>query len=303
MYDKRLNDQLLRINERYQELLHSDAFETNNKNKRYLKSLKKLNFLEIWKDLQYRKYAKQHFSQRGNVIIQNTKYQEIESKKIAVYTCITGNYDKLIEPVYVEPNVDYYVFTDQMISTDSAWKKVDIVGDSFFQGLSPMMANRKLKILQNDMLMQYDYTVYIDGNIEIVAAVSPIIECMGKTKMAVHYHRSRDCIFDEVISVKHLKKISGEDMDAQLECYRSEGFPEHFGLYENSILVRNNKDSSIKSLMNSWWSEMIKYPTRDQLSLPYVIWKFQFDKELIYILGNDIERNATFNRIGEHRKK
>ena len=27
-------------------------------------------------------------------------------------------------------------------------------------------------------------------------------------------------------------------MDAQLECYRSEGFPEHFGLYENSTFVQ-----------------------------------------------------------------
>lgn len=301
MYDKKLNDRLLQINARYQDLLHSNAFETQNKNKRYLNNLKKLDFGSIWKDLKYRQYAKQHFSINGNNVKSNEKQQDLKGKKIAVYTCIVGNYDNLLEPVYKEPDVDYLIFTDQEIPDGSTWEKRNIQKDSEYSELSPMMMNRKIKIQQCEELLKYDYTVYIDGNIEMVAAVSPMIECMGKTSIGLHYHRGRDCIYDEAVAVKHLKRIKGDKIDKQLESYKAEGFPTHYGLFENSIIIRNNRDSAMLELMNKWWEEFQRHPTRDQFSLPYIVWKTKYDKEKVYILGNDIERNPVFNRIGEHR--
>lgn len=301
MYDKRLNEQLLRMNARYQELRHSNAFLSNVVKKRYINNIRKMAFGEIKRDLKYRKYSIEHFSTSGNKNYENEEYQDTNNKKIAVYTCIAGNYDNVFEPVYVEPGVDYLIYTDQPVPTDSIWKKRDISKDAQYDGLTPVMMNRKIKIQQCDELMKYDYTVYIDGNIEVVAAVSPMIEQMGKTSIGIHYHRSRDCIYDEAVSVKHLKRIKGEKIDQQLSEYRKEGFPIHYGLYENSIIIRNNKDSSVTELMNSWWEEFKRYPTRDQFSLPYVIWKTKYEKEKIYILGNDIEMNPAFNRIGEHR--
>lgn len=32
--------------------------------------------------------------------------------RIAVYSCVVGKYDRIIEPVYVQPGVDYLMFTD-----------------------------------------------------------------------------------------------------------------------------------------------------------------------------------------------
>ena len=301
MYDKKLNDRLLQINARYQELLHSNAFETQNKNKRYLNNLKKLDFDSILKDLKYRNYAKQHFSTNGNNVKSNEQRQDLKGKKIAVYTCIVGNYDRLLEPVYKEPGVDYLIFTDQEIPNESTWEKINLQENSEYNMLSPMMMNRKIKIQQSEELLKYDYTVYVDGNIEMVAAVSPMIECMGKTNIGLHYHRGRDCVYDESVAVKHLKHIKGEQIDKQLESYKVEGFPEHFGLFENSMIIRNNRDLAVLDLMNKWWEEFQKHPTRDQFSLPYVIWKTKYDRDKICILGNDIERNPVFNRIGEHR--
>ena len=58
--------------------------------------------------------------------------------------------------------------------------------------------------------------------------------------------------------------------------------------------------SSVKELMTAWWEEYNKYPTRDQFSLPYVVWKTGFDAERIAILGNNINRNPRFNRVQKH---
>ena len=54
--------------------------------------------------------------------------------------------------------------------------------------------------------------------------------------------------------------------------------------------------------MEKWWDEYLRFPTRDQLSLPYVVWKYGFDKAQIMILGNDVEMNPRFNRYFSHRK-
>ena len=200
----------------------------------------------------------------------------------------------------MEPGIDYLMFTDQDLPVNSVWSKVDITQMEEYGKISNVELNRKIKILQCDILKQYDYTIYVDGNIELVTGVSPIISDMGNCSFAVHYHRTRDCIYDEVVSVKHLKRVSGEEMDKQMEHYKAQGYPLHYGLYENSILVRDNRDKDTRDLMKAWWAEYIRFPTRDQLSLPYVIWKCNYNKDRILILGRDLERNTRFNRINKH---
>ena len=88
----------------------------------------------------------------------------------------------------------------------------------------------------------------------------------------------------------------------QIAAYKREGFPRHYGLYENSILIRKHKDEEVRRLMEAWWDEYMRYPTRDQLSLPYVIRKFGYDRSTIHIMGKNLEQNPRFNRT-PHRKK
>lgn len=301
MYDKRMNQRLLELNARYQEVKNSVQHSTEKKKARYLHNLMRMDFDAIRRDLAYRRYAIDHFSTCGNTRAQDIQRQDADGFRIAVYTCIVGRYDQLIEPVYAEPGVDYLIYTDQPVPEESVWRKVDITTDSQYDVLSPMMLNRRIKILQNPVLKQYDYTVYVDGNIEVVGAISPLVEAMAGKGLGLHWHMRRDCIYDEVVAVKYLKRLNDARIDCQIAEYRQVGFPEHFGLYENSIIVRDNRDAAVDVLMQTWWTEMQRYPIRDQLSLPYILWKSGFPLENILSLGDNIERNPVFNRIGEHR--
>ena len=167
--------------------------------------------------------------------------------------------------------------------------------------MSPFELNRKIKMLPHKYLINYDYTIYIDGLIEIIAPLSPLICEMGNAGLGVHYHNQRDCIYDEAVMVKYAKKANMTIVEQQLNEYRSKGFPAHFGLYENTILIRDNNDRVIVNLMEEWWDEYKKYPTRDQLSLPYLIWKNKIDLDKINIMGNNLDLNPRFIR-GNHRK-
>ena len=300
MIDDRLDKNLQEFNRRYQELVYSKEMNSAEKKSRYFGNIKEFNIKRVVQDLKYRNYAMENFTVSGNVVLDNVQHQDVSQFKIAVYSCIVGPYDRLIEPIFVEPGVDYLMFTDQEIPELSIWKKIDITQMEEYGKLSNSMMNRKIKIIQCRVLQEYDYTVYIDGNIEVVAGVSPIIADMGRTSFGVHYHRRRDCIYDEVVSVKHLKRIRGEEMDRQMRIYKKDGFPQHFGMYENSILIRDNRDDETLNLMQAWWDEFCRFSTRDQLSLPYVIWQQGYNKDKILILGNDVERNTRFNRINKH---
>lgn len=297
--NQRLDEQIVKFNKRYQDAVFSNERLMQEKKNRYLTNIKKFKLLSLIDDLKYRNIAINQFSTKGNSISAEKVPCKIEGKKIAVYSCIVGSYDRIIEPVICDDNVDYFLFTDQAVPENSVWKKIDVTQYEDYSKLTPIELNRKIKILPYEYLPDYDVSVYIDGNIECVAYITPILVDFGGCGFGVHYHSRRDCIYDEAIAVKHYRNIKTEETKEQLKAYESEGFPRHYGLYENSILVRKHDDKEIRQLMELWWEEYQKYPTRDQYSLPYIVWKMNI-REKILILGNDISRNPRFNRINKH---
>ena len=242
-----------------------------------------------------------HYSTKGNVVMESPSAPiDICDKKVAVYTCIVGNYDPLIEPLTTEQGVDYYVFTDQDVPDGSKWKKKDVTCLEEYHTLSSSQLNRKIKMLPHLYLSGYDYSVYVDGNVEICDSLTPLVKEMGDCGFGVHYHRTRDCIYHELKRILYLKKTNGQLAKSQVETYRKAGFPQHGGLYENTLLIRNHHDKDTCRLMELWWLEYKKYPTRDQLSLPYVIWKSGYDRKRIHIIGNNIDKNKRIKRIYSH---
>lgn len=79
--------------------------------------------------------------------------------KICVYTCITGNYDKVNELPFKEKEIDYYLFTNNKSIKSNTWKVIYIEDEN----LDNIRLARKHKILGNDITTKYDITVWIDG--------------------------------------------------------------------------------------------------------------------------------------------
>lgn len=297
---KEFDDSLIEINKRYQDLFYSSEVQNKLKKQKYSGYIHDGNYKQILEDILFKLFVRIPSSLHGNINECHPKKAEKVDGRIAVYSCVVGKYDRIIEPVYVQPGVDYLMFTDLDLPKNTAWEKIDITKFDDYKSLTPIQMNRKIKMLPHKYLCDYDYSLYVDGLIEIVGAISPMIEEMGDYGFGVHFHNQRDCIYDEAVMIKYAKKANMSEVKVQLDNYREEGFPSHFGLYENTILIRKHHDMSVCKLMESWWDEYLKYPTRDQLSLPYVIWKTNFPKESIYIMGDNINRNPRFNRGLKH---
>ena len=67
----------------------------------------------------------------------------------------------------------------------------------------------------------------------------------------------------------------------QLETYKNNGFQDNIGLFEAGILVRAHNDLWVIEAMEQWWHEIKTHTQRDQLSLPYVLWKTGLDFHVI----------------------
>ncbi len=195
------------------------------------------------------------------------------------YTVITGDYNDLITPLYFERDWDYICFTNNetLLKTGHPfWKILPIKTEI---NLDDQKKSRLPKILAHKFLKDYTYSVYIDANIDIISdkifrKVDDLIK-RGE-KIAITKHFCRDCLYEEREICIQKGKDTEENTAAQMEIYRKEGFPEHYGLKENNIIFREHNNPEIIKIMEDWWFWLSNYSKRDQLSLMYVLWKNKF---------------------------
>ena len=102
-------------------------------------------------------------------------------------------------------------------------------------------------------------------------------------------HHSRKCIYIEEKACLLQNKGNKDKIIEQINKYKSDNFPANFGLLEGTIIVSNLKSKKAKNLLIDWWNEFYESESlRDQLSLPYVLWKNNYKIDDIGFLGNNI---------------
>ena len=291
---------LMYLNQEYIDLKNSPLYQKALKKRKIRENLRRGGIKYILHYLKWR--VKKTVRQKE---VSETEIPDTEANRnarIAVYTCITGNYDTIKEPLYCNPDIDYFIVTDMDVPEESIWKKIDINEIPGIEMLSASDKNRYIKFFPHILFPEYDFSIYVDGVIQIVADMAPIVENMGDCIIGVHRHNARSCVYDEARAIIYAKRASKEKVFEQINRYKNEKYPKGNGLYENTVLVRKHNDESCIRLMSEWWKEYMISCKRDQLSLPYVIWKEKFDPKKIYIIGDNLDLNPRFKRTFKHKK-
>ena len=192
-------------------------------------------------------------------------------KKIVIYTVIMGDYDYLKDPEYIMANCDYVCFTNNPDLKSDIW---EIRYDSNTE-LDNTRWQRRHKVLAHEYLLDdYEWCIYVDGNVRIIGDFRKYIEQESKgAPILCLKHPSRTCVYAEAEECINLKKDSPEIIKRQMEQYKEEGYPDDNGLVVTNILVRKHKDANVIRLMKLWWEEIEKNSRRDQLSFNYASWK------------------------------
>ena len=220
-------------------------------------------------------------------------YTALKEKKIVVYTCITGNYDLLKEPLLDFDNVEYVCFTNNMenIQTvkNTKWK-IKKIPAQIASLNSNTLINRYIKLHPHKLFQDVDYAVYVDGNIKMISFLGAyLMKTKEKAGIAIYAHNQRGCAYDEANSCILRKKGNKSYIEQQMARYKAEGFPKNFGLYECTIIATDLRNETAHQVFEAWWKEFVDSKSlRDQLSLPYVMWKNGFQYTDIGLLGANI---------------
>lgn len=202
----------------------------------------------------------------------DSAYNELKNKKVIVYTCNFGNYESIKEPLVVDPNIEYILFTDNKNLTSKNWKII-VLNE---QLKDPRRTSRLPKIQPHKYLPAHDVSVYIDSTLEMkVGDVrNMILECLEEKDIALYSHYKRDCVYDEIEFVMNStdRVVHNKNLClAAIEKYKSIDYPKNNGLFENAFIIRRNT-KDIQSLSELWWNEYISGTERDQFTFMYALW-------------------------------
>jgi len=204
--------------------------------------------------------------------------------KIAVYSTITGGYDDLLEPStevmkYWFEDVDLVMFTDtpEEFKSDK-WEVREI--PVFIE--NERKTSRWPKINSHLVFPDYDYTIYIDGNMYLQESPKSIIEkFLEEDDFACHKNPYRECAYAEAEEVRNVLKYDKKEIvDEEVEFLKSENYPEDNGLAACHLLVRRHTPE-VKELNSMWWDMVNKFSYRDQLSFNYCCWKLGMKYKII----------------------
>ncbi len=192
--------------------------------------------------------------------------------KGAVYSAVTGGYDVIREPLFIDPDFDYYLFTDSDNISIDRWKVIKVENPD---DLDPVRLARKIKILGcYEYLNDYDYTIWLDGKLQVTGDLKQYISRYSKGNGILCFnHYVSDDAYSEAKTCIMLNKDDPALIYAQMERYRKEGLPEHSGLIDSCMLIRDNRDESVRRTMTDWWNEILNGSRRDQLSFNYACFK------------------------------
>lgn len=92
---------------------------------------------------------------------------------IVCFTCITGGYDSLKQPLARCPGVDFVCFSDNMFLSGGYWQVRPIPDEvkMFDKGKQ----QRIIKICPHRWLSNYDVSVWVDGSIQVCKDISTFI--------------------------------------------------------------------------------------------------------------------------------
>lgn len=206
--------------------------------------------------------------------------------RIAVYTCIIGAYDSIKEPVFRPDNCDFYMITDQEIPKNSVWKKIDVQQmDEVREIENPTLLNRYFKMNPYEVFSDYRYSLYVDGNFRIITDPTEYVNHISRYGIGFLDHGVRKCLYDEIRSCIELNKAPKEQLLKLEEYFRSAGMPEKYGLLYGGIIARDHSNEMGKEISKAWWEAFKENPMRDQILLPYVLFKKNIPVSALTTLG------------------
>lgn len=188
----------------------------------------------------------------------------------------SGNYLPK-DPIVKNPDWDHICFTSCNNIKSNTWKIIKLPKP---KGMSYAKFARYVKIMVADKYWDhYDISLWLDTKFTITQNLNSFANKYLLSRdcdFMIMDHHKRNCIYDEIITLKE-KNFRGNtkvirSLEKQIKEYKSENMPENFGLYQDAIFIRKHQPN-VHQFMKLWYNEVLKHSRRDMVSFPYILWK------------------------------
>jgi TOD1/MUCI70, glycosyltransferase-like domain len=209
-----------------------------------------------------------------------------------VYTVLTGGYEDLLEqPIATSSQIDFICFTDDRTLQSRSWQIRHI--DPVFRS-DPGRSSRHPKILAQRFLADYGVSLYIDNAVRLTRTPESVFgDLLGDdTGFAAMPHSFRATLDDEFDAVIAAGYDSAEVCEEQRAHYRRR-HPDllAFRPIVGGLLLRRHNRPDVAAAMERWWSHVVRYSRRDQLSLPVALAESGL---AVSIIDLDVRNNDYF---------
>ncbi len=221
-----------------------------------------------------------------------------------IYTCLTGTYDELRQPLAISLDYDYVCFSDSMpAGRNGVWDVRPIP----FKTCNKVLLSRYPKLQPHKVLPEYDYSLYMDANVQIrTAEFYDVVNrrIAAGDLIAQVPHVERKCVYQEIHVCWAVNLISiWQNIILRFRLHRMK-MPKDFGLMENNLILRKHNDPLVIEISDAWWKEFCTGPTRrDQLSLMPIYWLKKFYPSLLFGDGKNTRNVDCLSWFMHNRKR
>ncbi len=289
---------IMKFNIEYHKILESKEYRTGKRFLWYVEKVRSLRFIDIMsrfkERFQYKKLKDVYGVDCSTIVTNNAplRIREDCNKSFTIYTCITGNYESPKIPFVIPSNYNFVLFSDT-IKQCEGWNVRPIPEE--LKKYDSSEINRYVKF-HPASFFDTDYSLYIDGNVKLVAGISSFLDInVCECGLWMFDHPSRNCIFQEADACMKIRKGNEAGIVNQITRYKKEGMPRNYGLKEATVILTDLKNHTAHSLLDEWWNEYyMSSSKRDQLALPYILWKKGITIDQIGNLGSNVRSDMHF---------
>jgi hypothetical protein len=131
--------------------------------------------------------------------------------------------------------------------------------------------SKRIKLLPHRAFPRADWWLWLDWNIRLRVAPTVLV-ALATADVMGFAHRFHDCAYEEHAACARMQKDDLATMRQQMDRYRREKFPAHFGLLECGVLLRRSCPEVV-AFNEAWHAEIEAGSVRDQLSFGYAAWR------------------------------
>ncbi|ABV17854.1 MULTISPECIES: hypothetical protein [Bacteria] len=224
-------------------------------------------------------------------------------KKIAIYKVVIGAYDSItLDSLKTAESTsslcfEHFLISDQYIEVPETWTLIQISR----KFVSPAVENRYYKMGVPSIFDDYDYSIYLDGNIVINDDLTNLIK---KIIIDDHYiyaypHFKNSTIKEEIENCFVFSRISWYDM-LKIKRKLKYNLNEKVG-FECGVLIRKKRNKELDDLFKTWFELYFNNIRRDQFYFSIALKKHGLICREIGV--NDIRTGKGFFSLHPHKNK